>query len=226
MVIVDDDFATIASAVEQGRGVYENITKTLHYLLAGNTAEIGLMLACSVAGTPIPLLPIHLLWINLVTDGIPALCLAVDPIDPGVMDRPPRRPAARIADRRFLTVILTAGLVTAGVALVAYLYALGRWTEDVARAHAFGVLVFAELLKSFVMRHPTKTVFEIGLTSNLRLLVAVGLTFGLQILLYQWPWAARVLRIPDVPWDHVFVLLLLGAVPATVLDVLKIIRRR
>ena len=90
MIITDDNFATIVAAVEEGRGIYDNIRKTLQYLLAGNTGELLLMTVCVVVGLPAPLLPIHLLWINLVTDGLPALCLATDPIDPDVMKRRPR----------------------------------------------------------------------------------------------------------------------------------------
>ena len=90
MIITDDNFATIVAAVEEGRGIYANIRKTLQYLLAGNTGELLLMTVCVIIGLPTPLLPIHLLWINLVTDGLPALCLATDPIDPDVMKHHPR----------------------------------------------------------------------------------------------------------------------------------------
>jgi Ca2+-transporting ATPase len=226
MVIVDDDFATIVAAVEQGRGVYDNIKKTLQYLLAGNVGELSLMAAASVAGLPIPLLPIHLLWINLVTDGLPALCLAVDPIDADVMKRPPRPAGEKIVDRSFLATVIGTGLVTATVALVAYVHALGTWTTEVARAHAFGVLVFAELLKAFAMRSPARTLFEVGVTSNLRLLVVVAFTFGIQLLAYQVPFIAGFLRIPDMPWHHVLVLLALGAIPATLIEVRKIVARK
>ena len=102
MIITDDNFATIVAAVEEGRGIYDNIRKTLQYLLAGNTGELLLMTVCVIIGLPTPLLPIHLLWINLVTDGLPALCLATDPIDPDVMKRHPRSPSERITNRGFL----------------------------------------------------------------------------------------------------------------------------
>ncbi len=78
MIVTDDNFASIVAAVEEGRGVYDNIRKTLQYLLAGNCGELLLMTACIGSGLPMPLLPIHLLWINLITDGLPALCLATD----------------------------------------------------------------------------------------------------------------------------------------------------
>ena len=97
MVITDDNFASIVAAVEEGRGIYDNIPKTLGYLLAGNAGELAVMLVAGLVGWPLPLLPIQLLWINLVTDGLPALALATDPIDPGVLDRPPRRPERSIA---------------------------------------------------------------------------------------------------------------------------------
>ena len=126
IIITDDNFATIVAAVEEGRGIYDNIRKTLQYLLAGNTGELLLMTFCVVAGFPAPLLPIHLLWINLVTDGLPALCLATDPIDPEVMTRHPRRRSERITDRRFLSTMCLTGFLTAGVAFGVYLYVLRR----------------------------------------------------------------------------------------------------
>ncbi|HAS81811.1 MAG TPA: cation-translocating P-type ATPase, partial [Verrucomicrobia bacterium] len=116
MIITDDNVATILAAVEEGRGIYDNIRKTLQYLLAGSTGELLLMLLCVIVGLPTPLLPVHLLWINLVTDGLPALCLAIDPIDPDVMKRQPRRMSERITNRSFLRTMCLTGLLTAGVA--------------------------------------------------------------------------------------------------------------
>ena len=92
MIIPDDNFATIVAAVEEGRGIYANIRKTLQYLLAGNTGELLLMTVCVIIGLPMPLFAIHLLWINLVTDDLPALCLATDPVDPDVMKASPSPP--------------------------------------------------------------------------------------------------------------------------------------
>ena len=164
MIITDDNFATIVAAVEEGRGIYDNIRKTLQYLLAGNTGELLLMTICVVVGLPTPLLPIHLLWINLVTDGLPALCLATDPIDPDVMKRHPRRRSERITDRSFLGTMFLTGFLTAGVAFAVYLYVLKTGTAELARTHAFAVLVFAELLRSFGARSETKPVWRISLS--------------------------------------------------------------
>jgi Ca2+-transporting ATPase len=130
MIITDDNFATIVAAVEEGRGIYDNIRKTLQYLLAGNTGELLLMTACVIIGLPTPLLPIHLLWINLVTDGLPALCLATDPIDPDVMKRHPRSQSERITSHGFLRTMALTGFLTAGVAFGVYYYMLQAGTTE------------------------------------------------------------------------------------------------
>lgn len=181
MIIADDNFATIVAAVEEGRGIYDNIRKTLQYLLAGNTGELLLMMVCVVIGLPAPLLPIHLLWINLVTDGLPALCLATDPIDPDVMKRHPRRPSESIMDRRFLRTMSLTGILTAGVSFAIYFIALKTGSVEKARTYAFAVLVFAELLRSFGARSETKPVWYISLFTNPMLVIVVAISFGLQV---------------------------------------------
>ena len=173
MVVTDDNFASIVAAVEEGRGIYDNIRKTMQYLLAGNVGELLLMAACIVIGLPLPLLPIQLLWINLVTDGLPALCLATDPIDPAVMERRPRPREEKLTDRGFVGLMLATGLLTSGVALAVYLYSLGQVSEEMARDHAFTALVYAELLRSFGARSETRSVWQVGLLSNLRLVLVV-----------------------------------------------------
>ncbi|MEQ1854394.1 MAG: cation-translocating P-type ATPase, partial [Chthoniobacteraceae bacterium] len=152
MIVTDDNFASIVAAVEEGRGIYDNIRKTLQYLLAGNCGELLLMTAAIIMGLPMPLLAIHLLWINLVTDGLPALCLATDPIDPEVMKQPPRARHERITGGGFLPTMFLTGALTAGVSFAVYFYALKTETPELARTHAFAALVFAELLRSFGAR--------------------------------------------------------------------------
>ena len=181
MIITDDNFTSIVAAVEEGRGIYDNIRKTLQYLLAGNTGELLLMTVCVVIGLPAPLLPIHLLWINLVTDGLPALCLATDPIDPEVMQQRPRSRRERITDGGFLHTMFLTGILTAGVSFAVYFHALKTETPELARTHAFAALVFAELLRSFGARSETRPVWRMNFLSNFNLVAVVAASFALQV---------------------------------------------
>ena len=224
MIITDDNFATIVAAVEQGRGIYANIRKTLQYLLAGNTGELLFMTVCVVIGLPTPLLPIHLLWINLVTDGLPALCLATDPIDPDVMKRQPRRRSERITNRSFLRTMFLTGFLTAGVAFTVYLYVLKTGTPETARTYAFAVLVFAELLRSFGARSETKPVWRISLFTNVNLVIVVALSFGLQVWSQHNATLGRFLKTSFMPFTDCLLLLAVGAIPLLVLEMVKMVR--
>jgi len=221
MIITDDNFATIVAAVEQGRGIYANIRKTLQYLLAGNTGELLFVAACVVIGLPTPLLPIHLLWINLVTDGLPALCLATDPIDPDVMKHQPRRRSEHIANRSFLGTMFLTGCLTAGVAFTVYLYVLRTGSPAAARTYAFAVLVFAELLRSFGARSETKPVWRIPLFTNVNLMMVVALSFGLQVWSQHSATLGRFLKTAFMPFTDCLLLLAVGAIPLLVLEMVK-----
>ena len=225
MIVTDDNFATIVAAVEEGRGIFDNIRKTLQYLLAGNTGELLLMAVAVVAGLPAPLLPIHLLWVNLVTDGLPALCLATDPIDLEVMTRPPRGRAERITDGRFLRTMVLTGILTAAVALAVYVYMLPRSSTAIARTYAFTVLVFAELLRSFGARSERTPVWRIPLFTNVRLVVVVVLSSALQVWSQHNAALGRVLQTTPMPFADCLLLLALGTIPLAALEVMKLTRR-
>jgi len=225
MIITDDNFATIVAAVEEGRGIYDNIRKTLQYLLAGNTGELLLMTVCVIIGLPTPLLPIHLLWINLVTDGLPALCLATDPIDPDVMKRHPRLPSERITNPRFLRTMAFTGFLTAGIAFAVYFYVLQTGTAETARTYAFAVLVFAELLRSFGARSETKPVWHISLFTNVNLVIVVAISFGLQVWSQHNATLGRFLKTAYMPFADCFLLFAAGAIPLAVLELVKVVRR-
>jgi Ca2+-transporting ATPase len=226
MIITDDNFATIVAAVEEGRGIYDNIRKTLQYLLAGNTGELLLMMACVLIGLPMPLLPIHLLWINLVTDGLPALCLATDPIDPDVMKRQPRHRSERITDRHFLVTMMFTGTLTAAVAFAVYVFALENGSVEMARTQAFAVLVFAELLRSFGARSETKPVWRISVFSNLNLLLVVLATFALQVWSQHSTLLSGFLKTALLPITDCLILLGLGSIPLLILELAKVVRNR
>ncbi|HEU0067868.1 MAG TPA: cation-translocating P-type ATPase, partial [Nitrospiraceae bacterium] len=124
IVVTDDNFASIAAAVEEGRGIFDNIRKTIHFLLSCNVSEVLVMLFATLIGLPLPLLPIQILWMNLVTDGIPALALAMDPKDPDLMKQPPRRPKARLLDAGRLVAIGAQGLMLGAISIGAFTYSL------------------------------------------------------------------------------------------------------
>ena len=224
MIVTDDNFTSIVAAVEEGRGIYDNIRKTLQYLLAGNTGELLLMTICVVLGLPAPLLPIHLLWINLVTDGLPALCLATDRIDGDLMKQPPRPSRERITDRGFLPAMLLAGMLTAAVAFGVYFCALKSGSTELARTYAFTALVFAELLKSFAFRSETRPLWRIPLLSNIHLIVVVGITFGLQIASQHFVALATILRSSLVPLRDCALLLAVSTIPLIGIELRKRLR--
>lgn len=221
MVITDDNFASIVAAVEEGRGIYDNIRKTLQYLLAGNSGELLLMTAAIVMGLPSPLLAIHLLWINLVTDGLPALCLAIDPVDSDVMRRRPRLRNESITGGGFFTTMLLTGILTAAVSLGVYLYGLRSETPELARTHAFAALVFAELLRSFGARSETRPLWRMNHFANLHLLIAVGISFGIQIWSHHNAMLASFLKTTLMPADDCLMLLIVSMIPLVVMEARK-----
>jgi Ca2+-transporting ATPase len=225
MIVTDDNFASIVTAVEEGRGIFDNIRKTLLYLLAGNTGELLVMGACIALAYPVPLLPIHLLWINLVTDGLPALCLATDPIESDLMRRPPRPSGAPLADRSFLTGLLTTGFLTAAVTMAVYLYGLACEDETRARTHAFAVLVFAELLRAFSARSETRPIWRVGLLTNARLAAVVAASFALQIAGHHLEPLRAVLKTSFLPPWECAGLIGMALIPVGILEALKWKRR-
>jgi len=226
MIITDDNFETIVAAVEEGRGIYDNIQKTLQYLLGGNAGELLLMTTCVVVGLPVPLLPIHLLWINLVTDGLPALCLATDPIDADVMARKPLARSEGITDTAFLGTMAVTGFLTAGVAFSVYFYTLRFGTPAGARTSAFAVLVFAELLRSLGARSATKPVWRMPFFGNVNLVLVVAVSIGIQVLSQHNAMLGRFLKVSPIPFRGGLLLLAAGALPLLVLDLMKIVRSR
>jgi len=224
LIITDDNFASIVAAVEEGRGIYDNIAKTLAYLLAGNAGELVVMFIAALVGWPLPLLPIQLLWINLVTDGLPALALATDPIDPNVLTRPPRRQDAQLLDWVFLKRITLIGSLTASVALTAFAYELYADSSLAqARNAAFSALVIAELLRSFGARSEVHTVFQIGLFSNMRLFAIVAISLALQLLIHHLPVLERLFGTEPLSLAQCAAWVVLGIIPLLVIELEKVL---
>jgi len=225
MVLADDNFASIVAAVREGRGIFDNIRKTLVYLLAGNAGELLVMLAAGIAGLPLPLLPLHLLWINLATDGFPALALVMDPPDPDVLKRPPRAPSEPMLGRAEWITVAWTGVLQATVTLAVFVWALRARDLAEARNLAFTTLVFGELFRSFAARSTTKLFWEVGAFTNLRLLGVVVISALVQIGIHHIPALEALFQIRDLSLTDCVVTLLLGLIPVTVLELTKLVRR-
>jgi Ca2+-transporting ATPase len=227
IVITDDHFATIVNAVEEGRRIFDNIQRTLLYLLAGNSGEMLLMLAAILLGWPVPLLPVHILWVNFVTDGGPALALATEKVDPEALRRPPRPPDADFADGLFLRTMALAGTLIGAVALAGFWIGSGGGADTASgRSLAFAVLVTSHLTWAFAARSRDRTFFALGMMSNLRLLAVVGATLGLQIALQAAPFGARLFGLPPFEAHDFAQAALLSLVPVTAIELTKIARAR
>lgn len=223
MVVTDDNFASIAAAVEEGRAIFDNIRKTIHYLLSCNISEILVMLFATLLGLPLPLLPVQILWINLVTDGLPALALAVDPKDPTLMQRSPRRPEARILERDRLFLMGAQGLFMALVTILSFVYCLYSMDNDLERARTvtFTVLVFVQLAHAFNCRSDGESLFSIGPLTNKALLWAAGLSGALQVFIIALPPAHAVFKVAPFDAVHWFLVFGVGLMPLLAMELWK-----
>jgi Ca2+-transporting ATPase len=225
MVLADDNFASIVAAIREGRGIFDNIRKTLVYLLSGNTAELAVMLVAALAGWPLPLLPLHLLWINVVTDGLPALALVVDPPEGDVLQRPPRHPDEPMLGREQWLFIVSTGALQAVATLSVFVWALNSRDLVEARNLAFSVLVFGELFRAFAARSTTRLFWEVGAFTNVRLLGVVVVSVLLQLGIHHIPAAQAIFEIGPLSGPDCALTLLVAMGPVTVIELAKLVRR-
>ena len=226
MILVDDNFATIVGAVEEGRAIFGNIKRTVQYLLSGNLSEMVIMVGASIAGWPAPLVPIHLLWINLVTDGLPSLALAAEPVPGDILGSSSRPSPKGFFDRKFYQEMLFTSFTITVIALIVYGVSLAAGEGVMARTHVFSFLVFAELFRSFASRSEAKTAFQLGLFSNKYHLLAVFFPVGLQVLLQENRLFQTVFKVQSssaLEWSAIIALAL---IPVTLLELRKLFKRR
>jgi Ca2+-transporting ATPase len=186
MVLLDDNFATIVKAVEQGRRIFDNIRKFIRYTMTSNSGEIWVLLLAPFLGMPIPLLPIHILWINLVTDGLPGLALSVEPKEKGVMNRAPRPPNESIFSNGMWQQIILIGLLIGGLSLFAQYWAL-QYSPEYWQTMVFTTLTFSQLMNVMAIRSERESLFSIGFFSNKALISAVLGTIALQLAVIYSP---------------------------------------
>jgi Ca2+-transporting ATPase len=186
LVLLDDNFATIVAAVREGRRIYDNIRKFVRYTMTSNSGEIWTIFLAPLMGLPVPLLPIHILWVNLVTDGLPGLALAAEPAERGIMQRPPRAPRESLFAHGMWQHILGFGLLLGGLCL-----AVQAWALTTGHAHwqtmVFTVLTLGQMAHCMAIRSETDSLWRLGLGSNKPVLGAVGLTFALQMAVIYVP---------------------------------------
>jgi Ca2+-transporting ATPase len=228
MVVTDDNFASIVAAVEEGRGIYDNIKKFVHYLLSCNAGEILTMFTASLVGLPVPLLPIHILWVNLVTDGLPALALGVDPVDPGIMDKPPRDPAEPVVTRPRAFLMLAQGAFIAFCSLLAFCAILFIEKEGVVRARtgAFIVLSCSQLFHAFNCRNMIRSLFRIGPFSNMKLVYAAAVSFFLQVVVINVPFLRTIFKVEQLSLLDWGLVLAISSFPLWAMEAVKAANRR
>jgi Ca2+-transporting ATPase len=228
MVVTDDNFASIVAAVEEGRGIYDNIKKFVHYLLSCNAGEILVMFASSLIGWPVPLLPIHILWVNLVTDGLPALALGVDSVDPKIMQRPPRRPGEAVITKPRAFLMLGQGAFIAFCSLLAFSFVLFVEKEGIGRARsaAFIVLACSQLFHSFNCRSMTESLFKIGMFTNKKLILATTVSFFLQMSVVYTPFLQKVFKTEALGLFDWFLVLVISSFPLWAMEFLKLTNKK
>lgn len=225
MVVTDDNLATIVSAIREGRGIYDNVRKVVDYLAAGNLSEIAVVVVSLLLfpGLGVPLLPLQLLWVNLLTDGLPAIALGVDPPDPALMERPPRSRDDRLLSGKRVALLFGRGSLIAAASVGSLAIARFAWGEPWAHAQAlmFTVLVVAHLLYAFAVRVSRRRPSPGHLQVNRWLLVAVGGGLLLQLLVVAWPGAHDLFGTAHLAPREWAVVVVGGVLPAALMTVLE-----
>jgi Ca2+-transporting ATPase len=217
MILADDNFATIVNAVEEGRGIYDNIRKFVRFLLSANFSEIVLIAITLLLSFPLPLLPLQILWINLITDGLPALALSVDPFEKDLLKRRPRDPKKGILDGMLLF-ILVATLLNFAVEFSIFMWSMKNiGNVEKARTMVFTCIVFYELFLVFNCRSEKHSVFRKGILENRKLLFAVFLSVILQLSVIYLPFFQAIFSTTPLNLSE---LLLVTAASASALFVL------
>ena len=226
MILLDDNFTTIVAAVEEGRTIFDNIRKFIKYTLSSNTGELFLMLIGPLLGMPLPLLPLQILWVNLITDGLPGLALAEEKGERGIMERSPFNPKESIFSRglgsQIIWIGILLGIVSLGVGMIFWLNdPNGSWQTMI-----FTTLVFAQMGNALATRSSRDSLFGIGLFSNRLMVGAVMLGFVLQLLLIYIPVFQTVFKTQPLSMRDLFICLIASAVVFVVVESSKLVKRR
>lgn len=251
VILTDDNFATIVSSVEEGRRIYDNILKAIQFLLSSNVGEI-IILFLAILITPLlskwfnidinlitPLLPIHILWINLVTDSLPALALAVDPPEEDIMNRKPLKTKQGIFTKKMSFRVIYQGIMIGLITLIAFIMGLATPIEklpviegisaekmkvEIGQAMAFAVLALSELVHVYNIRNNKKSIFKTGIFNNSKLILATAVSTGLMLAVLLVPALRSIFSIPILPLANIFEIIVLVFMPIVIVEIFKLLK--
>lgn len=261
VILTDDNFATIVSAVEEGRRIYDNILKAIQFLLSSNVGEI-IVLFVAILITPllskwfgitdvnliVPLLPIHILWINLVTDSLPALALAVDPAEKDVMDRKPNKAKQSVFTKGMTWRVIYQGIMIGAITLIAFIIGLSTPTDqlpvvevtnsqgivetlseeevrvEIGQTMAFTVLALSQLVHVFNIRNNKKSIFKTGIFNNKQLILATVVSAALMIIILCVPALRHIFSIPVLPAMNIIEIVILVLMPVVIVEIFKLLK--
>ncbi|MDK2901465.1 MAG: P-type Ca2+ transporter type [Thermosediminibacterales bacterium] len=225
LILTDDNFASIVAAVEEGRVIYSNIRKFINFLLSCNIAEILIIFFAMILGLPIPLIPIQILWLNLVTDAFPALALGVEKKEPGIMNMPPRDPKEPILNKTMRRGILSQSTAIAIAVLGIFFYALNS-TENLvlARTFAFATLITSELFRAQTARSENIPLFKLGLFTNKYMFWGTLLSFVMMLIVMYIPFISNVFKTVPLTLNQWLIIVGFSLLPAIVAEITKALK--
>jgi Ca2+-transporting ATPase len=223
LILLDDNFATIVKAVKSGRRIYDNIRKFIKYIMTSNSGEIWSIFLAPFFGLPVPLLPVHILWINLVTDGLPGLALAAEPADRRIMRRPPRHPNESVFAHGLGVHVLWVGLLMGIVTLVTQSVFINT---DNWQTIVFTVLCFSQMAHVIAIRSETESFFSQGFLSNKPLMGAVLLTFLLQLCVIYIPFLNPVFKTTPLTAQELLISIALSSIIFFAVEIEKLVKRK
>ncbi|NDJ77198.1 MAG: ATPase, partial [Chloroflexi bacterium] len=228
MVLTDDNYVSIVSAVEQGRVIYSNIRKFVYFLLSCNLAEIAVIFLATISGAPSPLKPIQLLWLNLLTDGAPALALGVEKGDPDIMDHPPRPPKEPIINRDMRIGMIVQTIIITAATLIAFAIGHQLQPDDnwkLAQTMAFVTLSSSELVRAYTARSELYALHKIGFFTNKFMQYAVAASLLLLLAAVYIPFLGDIFETTALNLEHWLYMLPLIFLPSVVAELTKVYLR-
>jgi len=221
MILIDDNFSSIVSAVEEGRKIYQNIRKFIRYLLSCNLGEIITIFVAILIGLPRPLLPIQILWVNLVTDGFPALALGLDPGEADLMKHPPRDPDEGIFSGKMGFNIFSQGIFIGMITLIAFYYGYSQYSLVIGETMAFGTLSFSQLWQSLNSRSEQYSLIKLGIFTNRYLVLAIFVSGILQLLVMLIPFLQSIFGVTALTYSQWLVVILISLTAIPFVEILK-----